>query len=150
MPKAILICTGTCWILSLLSDREMQYSCGYFTQADHSLEQAQQDKLEMICRKPRLQPSEKLLDIGSGWGGLICYAARHYKVKAHGVTLSQQQFDFTKEKIRRLGLEEWVSVELRDLRPSRAVMTISPASALPICSGTSARLIPSCVTGVFS
>ncbi len=99
---------------ALFLDREMQYSCGYFTQADHSLEQAQQDKLEMICRKLRLQPGEKLLDIGSGWGGLICYAARHYEVKAHGVTLSQQQFDFTKEKIRRLGLEERVSVELRD------------------------------------
>ncbi len=99
---------------ALFLDREMQYSCGYFTQADHSLEQARQDKLEMICRKLRLQPGEKLLDIGSGWGGLICYAARHYEVKAHGVTLSQQQFDFTKEKIRRLGLEERVSVELRD------------------------------------
>jgi cyclopropane-fatty-acyl-phospholipid synthase len=62
----------------------------------------------------RLQPGEKLLDIGCGWGGLICYAAAHYKVKAHGVTLSQQQFDFTREKIKTLGLEELVSVELRD------------------------------------
>ncbi len=99
---------------ALFLDKEMQYSCGYFTRADHSLDRAQLDKLEMICRKLRLQPGEKLLDIGCGWGGLICYAARHYGVQAHGITLSQQQHDFTRDKIQKLGLEGRVSVELRD------------------------------------
>jgi len=99
---------------SLFLGNEMQYSCGYFTDPDNSLDQAQYDKLDMICRKLRLQPEEKLLDIGCGWGGLICHAAQHYGVKAYGVTLSQKQFDFTTAKIKRLGLEDRVKVELRD------------------------------------
>lgn len=99
---------------SLFLGEEMQYSCGYFTDPDNSLDQAQYDKLDMICRKLRLQPDEKMLDIGCGWGGLICHAAQRYGVKAHGVTLSQKQFDFTTAKIKRLGLEDRVKVELRD------------------------------------
>lgn len=98
----------------LFLDPEMQYSCGYFTDWNNSLEQAQRDKIEMICRKLRLQPGDRMLDIGCGWGGLICHAAQHYGVKAHGVTLSQEQLDYTKEKVRRLGLEDRVTVELRD------------------------------------
>jgi cyclopropane-fatty-acyl-phospholipid synthase len=93
---------------------EMQYSCGYFTDWSNTLEQAQHDKLEMICRKLRLKPGERMLDIGCGWGGLICYAAQHYGVTAKGVTLSQAQHDFVQAKIRRLGLERQVTVELRD------------------------------------
>src|SRR3954451_25218036 len=76
---------------------EMQYSCGYFTDWGNPLEQAQHDKMEMICRKLRLQAGERLLDIGCGWGGLVCHAARNYGVKAHGVTLSQAQHDFAQE-----------------------------------------------------
>lgn len=95
-------------------DPEMQYSCAYFRDWNQTLEQAQLNKLEMICRKLRLKPGEKMLDIGCGWGGLICYAAQNYDVRAHGVTLSQEQHDFAKEKIARLGLEGRVSVELKD------------------------------------
>ncbi len=98
----------------LFLDPEMQYSCGYFTDRNGSLEQAQRDKLDMTCRKLRLKPGERMLDIGCGWGGLICHAAAHYGVTAHGVTLSQEQHDFAVEKIRRLGLEDRVTVELRD------------------------------------
>src|SRR5206468_2742815 len=98
----------------LFLDQEMQYSCGYFTDWQNSLEQAQRDKMEMVCRKLRLQAGERLLDIGCGWGGLICHAARNYGVQAHGVTISQAQFDFAQEKIRRLGLQGQVTVELRD------------------------------------
>src|SRR5262245_380758 len=98
----------------LFLDPELQYSCGYFTAWTNSLEQAQRDKLEMICRKLRLNPGERLLDIGCGWGGLVCYAAQHYGVKAHGVTLSQEQLEFAQAKIRQLELEQQVTVELRD------------------------------------
>jgi len=98
----------------LFLGEEMQYSCGYFTQPDNSLDTAQHDKLEMICRKLRLKPDEKLLDIGCGWGGLICHAARHHGVRAHGITLSQTQFEFATAKVKRLGLEDRVTVELRD------------------------------------
>lgn len=100
----------------LFLDQEMVYSCGYFTEATNSLDQAQFDKLDMICRKLRLARNEKFLDIGCGWGGLICHAAQRYGVQAHGVTLSQAQFDFVQEKIARLGLQSQVKVELRDYR----------------------------------
>ncbi len=99
---------------ALFLGQEMQYSCGYFTQPDNTLDQAQHDKLEMICRKLRLEPGERLLDIGCGWGGLICHAASHHGVRAHGITLSQTQFDYATAKIKRLGLADRVTVELRD------------------------------------
>jgi cyclopropane-fatty-acyl-phospholipid synthase len=104
-------------------DEERVYSCAYFTNTDESLEQAQRNKLDHICRKLRLKPRERLLDIGCGWGALICWAAQHYGVYAHGITLSRQQYEFTQAKIRDLGLEKQVTVELRDYRdlPSDAV-----------------------------
>ena len=98
----------------LFLDKEMQYSCAYFKDPANSLDQAQRDKLEHTCRKLRLKPGESLLDIGSGWGGLICYAAKHYGVRAHGVTLSKEQYAFTLEKAKREGLEKQVTVEIRD------------------------------------
>ncbi|MFT8247189.1 class I SAM-dependent methyltransferase [Roseomonas sp. BN140053] len=101
---------------ALFLDPEMQYSCAYFPRWDAGIEEAQQAKLEMICRKLRMQPGERLLDIGCGWGGLICHAAQHHGVIAHGVTLSQAQHDFTQAKIARLGLGDRVTVELKDYR----------------------------------
>ena len=99
---------------ALFLDPEMQYSCAYFTDWTNSLAQAQRDKLDMICRKLRLQPGERFLDVGCGWGGLLCHAATRYGVTAHGVTLSQTQHDYAVEKVRRLGLEDRVTVELRN------------------------------------
>lgn len=98
----------------LFLGEEMCYSCGYFTDPSNTIDQAQHDKLEMICRKLRLQPGDRLLDIGCGWGGLVCHAVRHHGVTAHGVTLSQAQLDFALEKVKRLGLEDQVTLELRD------------------------------------
>jgi cyclopropane-fatty-acyl-phospholipid synthase len=100
----------------LFLDPEMQYSCGYFPEAGTDLAGAQQAKMEMICRKLRLRPGERFLDIGCGWGGLVCHAARHHGVLAHGVTLSQAQFDFARDKIARLGLRDRVTIELKDYR----------------------------------
>jgi cyclopropane-fatty-acyl-phospholipid synthase len=101
---------------ALFLDPEMQYSCAYFPDWDASLEAAQRAKLDMICRKLRLQPGERFLDIGCGWGGLLCYAADRYGVSAHGVTLSQAQYDFAKAKIAALGLSDRVTIELKDYR----------------------------------
>jgi cyclopropane-fatty-acyl-phospholipid synthase len=101
---------------ALFLDPEMVYSCGYFTDWNNDIAQAQRDKLEMICRKLRLKESERFLDIGSGWGALVCHAAKNYGVRAHGVTLSQTQFDFAREKVTRLGLQDRVTLELRDYR----------------------------------
>ena len=67
------------------------YSCAYYREPDMTLAQAQEAKLDHICRKLRLQAGERLLDIGCGWGGLIVWAAKHYGVKAKGITLSRNQ-----------------------------------------------------------
>lgn len=100
----------------LFLDEEMVYTCAYFTEDHGDLGRAQRDKLDMICRKLRLQPGDRFLDIGCGWGGLVCHAAQHHGVQAHGVTLSQAQFDFAQAKIVRLGLQDRVTIELRDFR----------------------------------
>jgi cyclopropane-fatty-acyl-phospholipid synthase len=99
---------------SLWLDQEMVYTCAYFTDWSNSIDQAQQDKLEMVCRKLRLRPGETLLDIGCGWGALSIHAARHHGVTAYAVTLSEQQVEYGQEKVRRLGLEDRVRIELRD------------------------------------
>lgn len=101
---------------ALFLDPEMVYTCAYFPNGDDSIAEAQQAKLDMICRKLRLQPGDRMLDIGCGWGGLVCHAAQHYGAKAHGVTLSQAQYDFAMAKVKRLGLEDRVTIELRDFR----------------------------------
>ena len=98
----------------LFLDPEMTYTCAYFRDWDNDIATAQQDKLHMICRKLRLKPGERLLDIGCGWGALICHAARHYGVHATGVTLAAEQADLAREKIGRLGLQDRVDVVLRD------------------------------------
>jgi cyclopropane-fatty-acyl-phospholipid synthase len=95
-------------------DEEMVYSCAYFHQWEDDLDKAQIQKLDMVCRKLRLRPGESLLDIGCGWGAFACHAARNYGVKVHGVTLSQQQIALAQEKVKRLGLEDSVTIELID------------------------------------
>ncbi len=99
---------------ALWLDEEMVYTCAYCTDWDNDISKMQQDKLEMICRKLRLQPGEHMLDIGCGWGALSCYAARHYGVTTLGVTLSTQQVEYAKAKAERLGLSDRVKFELAD------------------------------------
>ncbi|KZK93213.1 MULTISPECIES: cyclopropane-fatty-acyl-phospholipid synthase family protein [unclassified Pseudovibrio] len=99
---------------ALFLDEQMLYTCAYFTKAENTLDQAQRDKLDMICRKLRLEPGDRLLDIGCGWGALICHAAEHYGVTAKGVTLSEQQVLLGRKTIAERGLEDRVSIELQD------------------------------------
>lgn len=100
-------------------DERMVYSCAYFETPDDSLDRAQCNKLEHICRKLRLQPGERLLDIGCGWGALICWAASRHGVQARGITLSREQFDHVRNRIREAGLQDRVTVELCDYRELR-------------------------------
>lgn len=99
---------------SLWLDRRMQYSCGYFPTGAEDLDTAQERKLEHICRKLRLRPGERLLDIGCGWGGLAEYAAEKYGADVLGVTLSDKQVEYAGARQR-----ERVSIELRDYRDLR-------------------------------
>lgn len=97
-------------------DPEMVYSCAYFSDEQQTLGAAQQDKLDYLCRKLRLRHGQTLLDIGCGWGALAIYAARHYGVKVHGITLSEAQQRFAQKRVADEGLQQQVKIELRDYR----------------------------------
>ena len=101
---------------ALWLDKAMVYSCAYFEHPTDDLEHAQEAKLDHVCRKLLLQPGDRLLDIGCGWGALAMHAARHYGVRAHGITLSERQLALARERIAQAGLQDQVSVELRDYR----------------------------------
>ncbi len=101
---------------ALFLDPQMVYSCAYFPSWDASLEAAQASKLDLVCRKLQLQPGDRFLDIGCGWGGLVIHAAQRYGVEAHGVTLSQAQFGFASARVAELGLTDRIKLELKDYR----------------------------------
>jgi cyclopropane-fatty-acyl-phospholipid synthase len=97
-------------------DRNMVYSCAYFSDRGEDLETAQENKCNHICRKLGLKTGHRLLDIGCGWGGLLIHAAKHFGVKGEGITLSQNQLDLARQRIAEEGLEARVSVRLLDYR----------------------------------
>ncbi len=101
---------------ALWLDKNMVYSCAYFRTGEEDIDTAQEQKLDYICRKLRLQPGERLLDIGCGWGALVIHAAKHYGVQALGITLSENQYRWANERIRQEGLEGLARVELLDYR----------------------------------
>lgn len=100
----------------LFLDPRMVYTCAYFTDWGNDLETAQHDKLDMICRKLRLKPGDRFLDIGSGWGALVCHATEHYGVTALGVTLSTEQLELSRARVAERGLGDRVRIELQDYR----------------------------------
>ena len=97
-------------------DQKMVYSCAYFKDPEESIDVAQSRKLDYICRKLRLQPGDRLLDIGCGWGTLIMHAAEHYGVEALGITLSEKQLALANERIEAAGLADRCRAELLDYR----------------------------------
>jgi cyclopropane-fatty-acyl-phospholipid synthase len=101
---------------ALWLDEQMVYSCAYFESPDEVLDSAQARKLDYLCRKLRLRPGERLLDIGCGWGGLIMHAAQKYGAEALGITLSKNQATLANDRIKRAGLEDQCRVEVRDYR----------------------------------
>ncbi|MEO7455856.1 MAG: cyclopropane-fatty-acyl-phospholipid synthase family protein [Gemmatimonadaceae bacterium] len=104
---------------ALWLDERMVYSCAYFASAedvDEHLGDAQRAKLDLICRKLRLQPGDRLLDVGCGWGALIMHAVQHYGVQALGITLSEAQAALARERIAAAGIGDQCRVEIRDYR----------------------------------
>jgi cyclopropane-fatty-acyl-phospholipid synthase len=105
-------------LYDLFLDRDRQYSCAYFT-ADETLEEAQDNKKRHLAAKLLLEPGQKLLDIGSGWGGLALYLARVANVDVTGVTLSVEQHKVANERARAAGLADRVRFHLRDYREDK-------------------------------
>ena len=101
---------------ALWLDRRLVYSCAYFERGSEDLGTAQEAKLDLVCRKLRLRPGERLLDVGCGWGALILHAAARYGVSALGITLSESQAKRARELIAAAGLSERCRVEIRDYR----------------------------------
>jgi cyclopropane-fatty-acyl-phospholipid synthase len=97
-------------------DPRRVYSCAYFRDPAMSLAQAQEAKLDHICRKLMLSPGQRFLDIGAGWGGLLLWAAEHYGVNATGITLSRNQHAYVNRLIEEKGLQGRVQMRLQDYR----------------------------------
>ena len=103
----------------LFLGRQMVYTAAYFTDPSQSLDDAQTQKLDHVCRKLRLQPGERMLDIGCGWGALLIHAGTHYGVRGVGVTLSEQQHDLATRRIHAAGLGDRIEVRVQDYRDLR-------------------------------
>jgi cyclopropane-fatty-acyl-phospholipid synthase len=101
---------------TLWLDPQRVYSCAYFSETHMSLAQAQEAKLDLICRKLMLKPGDRFLDIGMGWGALLLWAAQHYGVDATGITLSKNQYFYVHEKIKEKNLTSRVRIQLLDYR----------------------------------
>ncbi|MFI0780177.1 class I SAM-dependent methyltransferase [Streptomyces sp. NPDC021212] len=94
----------------------MVYSCAYWERADTTLEEAQRAKLDLVCRKLALEPGQRLLDVGCGWGSMVLHAAREYGVRAVGITLSEEQAAYARKRIADAGLTEKVEIRVQDYR----------------------------------
>ena len=103
-------------LYNLFLDSERQYSCGYFKNENDTLEQAQKNKIDHIIKKLNLKPNQKVLDIGSGWGSLAIEIAKQSKCEVTGITLSENQLEYSKNKAKEENLENQVNFKLLDYR----------------------------------
>jgi cyclopropane-fatty-acyl-phospholipid synthase len=101
---------------ALFLDRSMTYSCAYFSGGAQTLEEAQEAKLELVCRKLALREGERVLDVGCGWGSFVLHAARHHGISALGVTLSEPQAQLARERARELGVADRIEIRVADYR----------------------------------
>ncbi len=127
---------------ALWLDRRMVYSCAYFMTPDDDLETAQARKLDYLCRKLRLRPGQRLLDIGCGWGGLVIHAAQHYGVDATGITLSRPQADLANQRIAAVGLAERCRVLVQDYRQIGAAAGYDALVSVGMFEHVGATLLP--------
>ena len=130
-------------------DRQMVYSCAYFKTENDSIDQAQEQKLEYACRKLRLKPGERLLDIGCGWGGLILHAARNYGVHAVGITLSQQQLALARQRIAEAGLSSRCEVKLLDYRDAEQLGTFDKVVSIGMIEHVGENRLPEYFSAAF-
>ncbi len=101
---------------ALFLDRSMTYSCAYFAGGAVTLEEAQEAKLELVCKKLRLREGERVLDVGCGWGSFVLHAATRHGVHAVGITLSDHQAELARERAREAGVADQVQFRVADYR----------------------------------
>ena len=138
---------------ALVLDPQMAYSCAYWTSHDpnYTLQDAQRDKLDLVCRKLGLTPGMRLLDVGCGWGSLTLHAAEHYGVHVVGVTLSREQHGYVQQQIQQRELGDRVEVRLQDYRaiddgPFDAIASLEMGEHVgqdnyPVYAGQLSRLV---------
>lgn len=130
---------------SYLLGPSMAYTCACYPRADATLEQAQEHKFDLVCRKLDLKPGMRLLDVGCGWGGMVIHAARHYGVRALGVTLSRNQADWAQKAIVDAGLADVAEVRHGDYRDI-AENGFDAVSSIGLTEHIGARNLPSYFT----
>ena len=97
-------------------DESMMYSCAMFANSGMSLNEAQRHRLDVICRKLELEPSDHLVEIGTGWGGFAIHAARHYGCRVTTTTISREQFNLARKRVAEAGLQDRIELRLEDYR----------------------------------
>ena len=123
----------------------MAYTCAVYPHDGASLEQAQEEKVDLVCRKLDLQPGQRLLDVGCGWGTMVLHAARHYGVKVLGVTLSRQQAEWGQKRIAELGLSDVAEIRHDDYRNVKE-SGFDAISSIGLTEHIGARNLPSYVS----
>jgi cyclopropane-fatty-acyl-phospholipid synthase len=120
----------------------MQYTCSYFADPEENIAVSQRRKLDYICRKLHLQPGDRFLDVGCGWGGLLIHAAKHFGVEAVGVTLAAKQAEWAERAIRNDGLEKRVRIHYGDYRQMPYLAEFDKVSSVGMCEEVGRRNLP--------
>jgi cyclopropane-fatty-acyl-phospholipid synthase len=123
-------------------DERMVYTCAYFHSSDDDLDTAQEEKLDLVCRKLRLREGERLLDIGCGWGALVLHAVEHYGVEALGITLSEPQAELASDRIRAAGLAGRCRVEVCDYRDLVAPAAFDKVASICMFEAVGEEFLP--------
>lgn len=131
-------------------DEQMMYSCAYFTGISNTLSQAQQTQLTLICQKLRLQHGETLLDMTCGWGGLACWAAKHYGVFVHGITTNPAQYAYATRQVQQQGLAHLVKIELTEEDRLPTLASYDKAVCIGIAEHIGAAQYPAFLARVYA
>jgi cyclopropane-fatty-acyl-phospholipid synthase len=127
---------------ALWLDRYMQYTCGYFTDPDETLDAAQERKVDFICRKLRLGRDSRFVDFGCGWGGLAIHAARHYGAQVTGVTLAGEQARWCERAVKEAGVSDRVRIVTTDYRDFKSSGEFDAASSVGMGEHIGVRNLP--------